>query len=122
MGAREFPVSRENSCASCNEEFTSSLSLYRHACPTKLARSRGEQRLMKFQALARHEWYGKLCQKISEHEFDLIVEFIEDFGELDDQDFERKVVRYGLDDPNKPKNANIIADLLLACKTTEVKK
>lgn len=73
-------------------------------------------RQKKFQELSIHAHYGRLFKRLNESELEEVVSFIEDFGQLDDWQFERKVLRFGLDLQNKPKNVNVMADLLLACK------
>lgn len=77
---------------------------------------RAQARLLKLHSMAKHFHYGRLCQRITESEFDTVVEFIEDYGDLDDSEFARLVLQYGIDMIKKPKNLGIMADILLSCK------
>lgn len=61
--------------------------------------------------------YKTLAERISEADFDRVVEFIEDNDGLGHLDFEYAINRMHLDVNPKPKNWAIVQDLLLAANT-----
>lgn len=73
-------------------------------------------RQQKLRALTAHPHYGKLFMKLQAVEHEHLVAFLESFGDLEDEAFERKALRFGLDFDRKPKNVNLMAELLLACR------
>lgn len=60
--------------------------------------------------------YQKPARRLSESEFDTVVQFIEDNEDLGHLDFEYAVNRMFLDG-EKPKNFAIIQELLVVCNT-----
>lgn len=77
-------------------------------------------RLEKLKKLAAPEnyYYSRLCKRLSEFEFDQVVEFIEDHEGLDAGEFEKSVNRMHLEGSGytKTKNYAIIQDILLCCR------
>lgn len=74
-------------------------------------------RIEKLKALSEHAWYGRLVRKLSEHEYDLVVAFVDDNGHLPDPAFGALVIRLGVDKPwGSPKNEAVMADILMAVK------
>lgn len=63
-------------------------------------------------------WYKKLCLKLTEAEFDQLIEIIQDNDDLNNDQFTLLVNRYFLDKKNKPKNWTAMSDILLACRET----
>ena len=64
-----------------------------------------------------HPIYQKLGQRLTEAEFDRIVEFIEDHDQLGHLEFEYAVNRMFLDGAPRPKNWGIIQELLTIVNT-----
>ncbi len=73
-------------------------------------------RLTALKALSDHAWYGKVLKQMSEAEFDLVVELIEEHGDLDRNEWTVKINRLYLDQPNKPKRLSLLQDVLMACR------
>ena len=73
-------------------------------------------RVERFKDLYSHPWYRTLSQKLSEADFKLCAGFVELHEDLDRDAWTVKVNRLFLDQEIKPKNAGVIADLLLAIK------
>lgn len=69
-------------------------------------------RVQKLQQLAVHPWYSKLLKKIDESEFDTIVDFCEDYSDLNQLEFEYKANRLFLD-RERPKHFAIINEILV---------
>lgn len=80
-----------------------------------------EKRIAKLKSLCDHLMYGKVLKKMSAEEFDELVAFIDDYGDLEPGPYEHKALRFGLDREKKPKHINAMADVLLACKNVEMK-
>jgi hypothetical protein len=59
-----------------------------------------------------HLLYKRLAKKLTSAEIEVCVDFIEDHSDLDVQEFERKASTLFLDNPEKPKNTNIMIELL----------
>lgn len=72
-------------------------------------------RLEKLRALASvHPWYSAQCKRLSESEFDFLVEFIEDHAHLTTRSYLATVMRLGLDVPLPPSpNALVMWEILL---------
>ena len=62
-------------------------------------------------------YYRKLALKLTESEYDQVVQFIEDNDHLGHLEFEYAINRMFLDMPNKPKNWGVIMELIMACNT-----
>lgn len=65
------------------------------------------------------EWHGKrLARKLTEAEFDSVVEFIEDNEHLDHLTFERRAQLWHLFSAEKtPKNLPIMIEILMSANT-----
>lgn len=59
----------------------------------------------------------KLSCKISEAEFDEMIEFLEEWDHLGTIEFEHKINRWYLDNPNKPKHLFIMAEILMSANS-----
>lgn len=73
-------------------------------------------RLQAFQDRIQRLPYSKVAQRLTEAEFDEIVDFIEDHHDLNHLDFEHEVNRMHLDRP-KSKNWAIVQELLVVANT-----
>lgn len=69
-------------------------------------------RIAKLQQLSTHSWYSKLLKKITESEFDTIVEFCEDHADLNQLEFEYAANRLFLG-RERPKHFAIINEILV---------
>lgn len=69
-------------------------------------------RVLKLKQLAGHSWYAKLLKKISDAEFDMIVEFCEDNAHLNQLEFEFAANRMFLG-RQRPKHFAIINEILV---------
>lgn len=59
----------------------------------------------------------RIAASLTEAEFDAVVEFIEDHDHLPYIEFEQRAVRWGLDDPKKPKNIFRMQELVVSANT-----
>jgi hypothetical protein len=69
-------------------------------------------RLEKFESLQNHPWLKKSWGKLKTVEREIARQFLNENAQLDRGQFEFKVNRMFLDQPNKPKNWTIILELL----------
>lgn len=76
-------------------------------------------RLMRFDAYATHPWLQKAYRKLKRAELDLAHKFIAENDALSQGDFEHKVNRMFLFQPDKPKNWTIILELLTCCNSAD---
>ena len=60
-----------------------------------------------------HAYYSKVAKKLTETEFDIMVDFIDDYADKTSSEFKSLILRRFVD-CDKPKNWNIIEDLLIA--------
>lgn len=74
-----------------------------------------QDRLDRLKKLSDHAWYKKVLVRLSEAEFDQVVEIIEDHGDEDKDRFTHTINRLWLDGP-KPKHFGQMLDVLMAIR------
>jgi hypothetical protein len=74
-------------------------------------------RRQKFESYATHPWLKKAFGKLSAAERTLARDFIDRHDQLLPGDFEYRVHRMFMDQPEKPKNWTVINELLVCCNS-----
>ena len=69
-------------------------------------------RLANFKSLKTHAWFNRVYKKLNAADIKFCEEYLNNNKHLDKNEFEFKVVRIFLDNPNKPKNWTLIQELL----------
>jgi hypothetical protein len=68
-----------------------------------------------FKKLSSHAWYSSLFKKLKKSDIEFAESFLEKNASLSKDEYAEACNRLFLGNENKPKNANLIVELLLVC-------
>lgn len=72
---------------------------------------------LKLNELKNNPWYGSPRRQLKKNEIEIVNSFIDEYSELNSDDFELKINRYFLDTKEKPKRFTLIQEILSVLNT-----
>lgn len=71
----------------------------------------------KLNELKNNPWYGSSRRQLKKNEIEIVISFIDQYSELNADDFELKINRFFLDTKDKPKRFTLIQEILSVLNT-----